>query len=131
MRLRKKTRVSVGSNACASIGGDVNIGDLPLHRETIVAVVLKHPAKRASALSAVLAKDYGLVVKWKALETYCLREQLWIQKPRAVVAVTTMREKSPASSAAMIILWGEGCFFWGKHASCGGRNHLVAAASIL
>ena len=43
--------------------GDVKIRDLWQHRSTIVAAIARYPSKRAMALSTVLRKEYGLLVK--------------------------------------------------------------------
>ena len=56
---------------------DVKIGDLPQHKATIVAAIAKYPGKRAMARPTVLNREYGLLAKWKALQTYVLREKLW------------------------------------------------------
>ena len=72
-RLRCKTRPT-GSMADRD---DVKLGKLWQHKSTIAAANGKHPAMRARALSTVLRRDYGLLVKWKALQTYVLRECLW------------------------------------------------------
>ena len=77
---------------------DVKIGQLPEHHGTITDAIGKHPTKRAHALSTVLHRDYGLLVKWKALQTYILRHHLWTSKrpsPAAAMSSTS------ASAAAM------------------------------
>ena len=55
----------------------VEIGGLGTHRATIEAAIVAYPTKRARALSTVLKREYGLLVCWKALQTYILREGLW------------------------------------------------------
>ena len=77
---------------------DVKIGQLPEHHGTITDAIGKHPTKRAHALSTVLHRDYGILVKWKALQTYILRHHLWTSKrpsPAAAMSSTS------ASAAAM------------------------------
>ena len=82
-----------------SDGGDVKIGQLPQHHGTIVAAIAKYPHKRANALSTVLCDEQGLYVKWKALETYCLRHQLWTySRPKPSPPIVT-----PASKAAVAV----------------------------
>ena len=56
--------------------GDVKIGNLWRHKSTIGAAIAKYPAKRAIALATVLEREHGLLVKWKALQNYVLREGL-------------------------------------------------------
>ena len=75
--------------------GDVKIGNLWRHKSTIVAAIAKYPAKRARALSTVLELEYGLLVKWKALQTYVLREDLW----------TTKRPKPPSPYACFVFVF--------------------------
>ena len=55
----------------------LKIGDLKQHRATIVSVMAKHGTMRAQPLATILSREYGLLVKWKTLQTYILREQLW------------------------------------------------------
>ena len=82
--------------------GDVKIANLWKHKSSIVAAIGKYPAKRARALSTVLEREYGLFVKWKALQTYCLREQLWGGKQTLVASTSAQprQEQSYGSSTA-------------------------------
>ena len=80
-------------------GADVKIGQLPEYHSTIVAAISKYPHKRANALSTVLNDEYGLLVKWKALQTYVLRQNLWtVSRPTPAVPKTIV--VVPATSAA-------------------------------
>ena len=77
---------------------DVKIGQLPEHHGTITDAIGKHPTKRAHALSTVLHRDNGILVKWKALQTYILRHHLWTSKrPNPAAAMPS----ASASSVAM------------------------------
>ena len=79
--------------------GDVKIGNLWKHKATITAAIAKYPTKRARALSTKLELEYGLVVKWKALQTYVLREDLWTTKrPKPS---SSMPSSSTSSSAVV------------------------------
>ena len=69
-----------------------------------MAAIAKYPAKRAVALSTVLARDYGLLVKWKALQTYVLREDLWTTKrpmPHSSMPASSSSSALVAVAAAM------------------------------
>ena len=80
-------------------GGDVKIGDMWRHSSTIAEAVAKYPDKRAIALSTVLQRDYGLRVKWKALQTYILRQGLWtVKRPIATSAIDV--PNAPDATAA-------------------------------
>ena len=88
-----------------SAGGDVKIGQLPQHHGTIVAAIAKYPHKRANALSTVLCDEHGLYVKWKALETYCLRHQLWTySRPKPCVQPPIVTPASGAATASSSII---------------------------
>lgn len=78
--------------------GDVKLADLWRHKSTIAEAIAAYPAYQARALSFVLQRDYGLFVKWKALQNYILREHLWTSKrPKPAAAI----ESAAASSASM------------------------------
>ena len=89
---------------------DVKIGQLPQYHSTIVAAVAKYPLKRANALSTVLQTEYGLLVKWKALETYCLRQNLWTLDrpkppvPKFAVAMASTSAASASTAASTTII---------------------------
>ena len=63
--------------AADPVSDDVKIGQLYQHHSTIVAAISDYPSKRARALATVLSREHGLVVQWKALQTYILRAGLW------------------------------------------------------
>ena len=70
LRLWRKTKPVLANFAVSpsmTSSRDVKIGDLPKHRATIVSAIGKYPSKRAQALVTVLAREYDLNVKWKAL----------------------------------------------------------------
>ena len=101
LRLRRKTRplaaMFVAPAAAEAMTDDVKIGQLSQHHSTIAAAISHYPFKRARALATVLSRDYGLVVKWKALQTYILRAGLW-NRAAPVAAPSVSR---PESSAAI------------------------------
>ena len=87
--------------------GDIKIGDLWKHRSAIVAAIAKYPAKRARTLSTVLEHEHGLLVKWKALENYVLREHLWTTKqpspPSTMHASSSSSIVASSAAAASIV----------------------------
>ena len=92
---------------CRSMVDDayVKIGDLPKHHLTIEDAISKHPAKRARALSVVLRDDYALIVKWKVLQTYMLRNHLWpFRRPTAAPAMASssaLSDVRPVAASSM------------------------------
>ena len=85
--------------------GDVKIGQLSEHHDTIIDAVGKHQTKRARALSTVLHRDDGLLVKWKALQNYILRHHLWTSKrpsPAATMPQYRCRQTSAAATSPIV-----------------------------
>ena len=82
---------------------DVKIGQLYQHHSTIVAAMSHYPSKRARALATVLSREHGLLVQWKALQTYILRAGLWTPAAPGVAPSVSIAASSscPQSSAAI------------------------------
>jgi len=78
---------------------NVKIAELPAYRDTIIAAIKANQGMRKERLAAVLSRDYSLPVHWKALDTFCRRENLWSIRPDAITPSRVLKGKRTAAEA--------------------------------